>query len=424
MRMCPAQFLGQATMMVAAAFLAVSLGNAQQAGQAGDGATPSTPGKGTLTPAPPPAPTPNPVTPPQTPPQIPHAVWVTGRVMMYDGSQPPERVIMETVCSGNTARSQGYTDPKGAFSVSVGPNSGFTDVSTSRIRDQVGETSVVAEGTGGNSNPLVGCDLRARLSGYRSDTVSLTGHWLDSPNVGAIVLYPIAAIQGLIASATSAQAPKDARKAYEKGLDSVKKDKADQAELEFRKAVQLYPKHAAAWLELGKILEKKERYPEAREAYASALAADSKFVYPYEQLYRLALREKNWKDVVEKTDQLTHLDPYEFPNAYYFNALAHFELKEYDAAEKSAHQAVEADRKHSNPKVHYLLGAIKIQTKDWTGAAESFRAYLIAVPDAPEKAQVEKTLGQLEQQINRCSRSRRGFIRTTIVAQFVLASAL
>ena len=146
---------------------------------------------------------------------------------------------------------------------------------------------------------------------------------LDAPNVGTIVLYPLAAIQGLTASATSGQASKAARKAYERGLKAVKKNKPDQAEEEFRKAVQLYPRYAEAWYELGKTLERKEHYPEAREAYASALAADSKFVYPYEQLYQMALREQNWKDLVEKTDQLLHLDPYEFPAAYYFNALGH-----------------------------------------------------------------------------------------------------
>jgi uncharacterized protein HemY len=74
-------------------------------------------------------------------------------------------------------------------------------------------------------------------------------------------------------------------------------------------------------------------------------------------------------------------------------------LKEYDAAEKSAHQAVEADRKQANPKTHYLLGAILVQKQNWTGAAASLRAYLKAAPNAADKAQVEKTLGQLDQQI-------------------------
>ena len=222
---------------------------------------------------------------------------------------------------------------------------------------------------------------------------------LDDSDVGVIVLYSMTGIQGLTASATSSQAPKDARKAYEKGLAAVKKDKPDQAEQEFRKAVQIYPKYAEAWLELGEVLDRGERYPEAREAYASSLAADPKYVYPYQQLYQIALHEQNWKELADKTDQLLHLDPYEFPNAYYFNALAHLELKEYDAAEKSAQQAVEADWKKANPKTHYLLGAILVKKKDWAGAAESFRAYLKAAPDATDKEYVEKTLGQIDQQI-------------------------
>jgi len=47
------------------------------------------------------------------------------------------------------------------------------------------------------------------------------------------------------------------------------------------------------------------------------------------------------------------------------------------------------------------LGAIQIQKQDWTSAAQSFRAYLKAAPNASDKASVEKTLGQLDQQISR-----------------------
>ena len=61
----------------------------------------------------------------------------------------------------------------------------------------------------------------------------------------------------------------------------------EQAEAEFRKAVQLYPRYAAAWMELGKMLEKKGLYAEARDAYSQSLAADPKFVYPYQQLYQI-----------------------------------------------------------------------------------------------------------------------------------------
>ena len=334
--------------------------------------------------------------------------------MMYDGGEPPESVTIERLCSANSVRAEGYTDSKGRFSFNLGQNTGvFADASTS-IFDQRGQGDALSSAMSSNNSGAApgmssmnqdsaywDCELRARLPGYRSETISLAGRrMMDNPDVGVIMLYPIAGIQGLTASATSGQAPKDARKAFEKGLNAVKKNKPDQAEQEFRKAVQVYPKYAEAWYELGKALEKTEHYPEAREVYARALAADSKYVYPYQQLYQLALREQNWKDLVDKTDQLLHLDPYEFPVAYYFNALGHLELKEYDAAEKSAHQAVEADRKQANPKTHYLLGAILVQKQNWTGAAASLRAYLKAAPNAADKAQVEKTLGQLDQQIS------------------------
>jgi tetratricopeptide (TPR) repeat protein len=332
---------------------------------------------------------------------------------MYDGGDLPESLTIERVCGAGSVHPEGYTDSKGNFSLNLGQNSGiFADASTSLFAD-ITQPGGFSSGPAGNSQSGAssssaqdtqywGCELRARLPGYRSDSISLAGHRsLDSPNIGTIVLYPMAKIQGMTASATSGQAPKDARKSYEKGLDAVKKSRPDQAEQEFRKAVGIYPRYAAAWLELGKALEGREHKADARTAYASALAADPKFVYPYQQLYQMALKEENWQAVVENTDQLLRLDPFEFPAAYYFNAVGHLKLKEYDAAEKSAHQAVDADRKHENPKSHYLLGAILVQKQDWTGAAQSLRAYLKAAPNASDKASVEKTLGELDQQISR-----------------------
>ena len=404
MRILQARMVGLAMMLVAAVFLCISPAIAQKSG--GGTAAPNPVRTPTPTTTPNNPSPPQSQTPTETPPP-PRLIWIKGTVMMQDGEAPTESVTIERVCSANTVRAEGYADSRGRFSFNLGQNSGvFADASNSSaaFSQPGGRDSGPTAGLGGaNPNPDSGywdCELRARLPGYRSSTISLAGRRsLDSSDVGVIVLYPMIKIQGLTASATSNQASKDARKAYERGLSAVKKEKPEQAEQEFRKAVQISPKYAEAWLELGKVLERGGRYTEARDAYASSLAADSKFVYPYQQLYQIALREQNWKDLADKTDQLVHLDPYEFPNAYYFNALAHLELKEYDAAEKSSKQAVEADWKHSNPKTHYLRGAILVKLKDWAGAAASFREYLRAAPDATDKAYVEKTLGQIDQQI-------------------------
>ena len=61
-------------------------------------------------------------------------------------------------------------------------------------------------------------------AGYRSDVISLAGRRnLDDPNVGTIMLHSMVHFEGLTTSATSALAPKEARKAFEKGLDAKKK---------------------------------------------------------------------------------------------------------------------------------------------------------------------------------------------------------
>src|SRR5207237_1231861 len=138
--------------------------------------------------------TPNAVSQPSRP------IWITGRVMMFDGGAPPESVTIERVCSGNSVRAEGYTDSTGHFSFNLGQNNGvFADASTSFATfdpsggaDQSNRSngSINGSASANADFPYADCELRARLAGYRSATVSLTGRRsLDSPDVGVIVLY-------------------------------------------------------------------------------------------------------------------------------------------------------------------------------------------------------------------------------------------
>jgi len=103
----------------------------------------------------------------------------------------------------------------------------------------------------------MGCEIRASLAGFRSDSVNLAGRrMLDNPEVGTIVLHRLANVEGTTISATTLQAPKDARKAYEKALDASRKGKIEDAQKNLEKAVNIYPQFAAAWSELGAIHEK------------------------------------------------------------------------------------------------------------------------------------------------------------------------
>jgi len=336
-----------------------------------------------------------------TPRQPAQPIFISGIVTLADGTEPPDRALIERICSTNSVRSEGYTDSKGRFSLQLGQSLQLVpDASETMFSDGTqGFSSTTRSSTSNQSgtDPYFDCELRARLAGHRSSTIVLAGRRaMDSPNVGTLILYPIVKTEGLALSATTAAASKDARKAYEKGLSEAKKQKREQAEKEFRKAVDLHPKYAEAWLELGKTYAGSNRLPEARDALSKAIAADPQFVYPYEQLYRISFEEANWQELADTTDRLLRLNPYEFPEAYYFNGVAHYQLKNYDAAQKSLQQAIGGDRRNVNPKAHYVLGLVMVQKHDYVAAAESLMAFAALSPNDSQIPKVQAILAQIE----------------------------
>jgi tetratricopeptide (TPR) repeat protein len=244
---------------------------------------------------------------------------------------------------------------------------------------------------------MMNCDLRANLPGYRSEVVNLAGHRMfDNPDVGTILLHRMGNVEGNTISATSLAAPKDAKKAYDKGKEALKKKKPADAEKEFQKAVDAYPRYAAAWYELGLLQQNAKKNDDARKSYAAALAADPKYVQPYVQLSLLAAKDSNWQDLAEKSARLLKLDPVDFPHFYFLNSVANFNLKNFEAAEKSAVEAQKLDTKHVNPKIEQIMGLIMIEKHDYPGAAEQFRNYLQFAPSAPDAAQVRQQLAELD----------------------------
>ena len=311
--------------------------------------------------------------------------FITGRVNLSDGTELPDRVVIERVCSGDTVNVEGYTDRKGYFNLNLGQG-----------------VKMMSDVSGGSSNALSSysdsqsdCELRGRLAGYRSSTIRLAGHQaMDNSNVGTIVLYPAQKTEGKFFSATSALAPKDARKAFERGTSDFRKRRFEQAEKEFLKAVMLQPKYADAWLGLGKAYAALSRAAEAREALLKAAASDPNYVYPYEQLYRLALAQADWQELANTTDRVLHLDPYEFPDAYYLNGVANFELKKWDIAQKSLTKAIESDR-NANPKAYYVLGLVLVGKKDLSGAAENLAVFVRIAPNDPQVPKARAILNEI-----------------------------
>ena len=369
-------------------------------GSAG-GSTGGAPGRTT----PSPSSTTNPNTTP-TPANIPQPIFVAGRVVLEDGTAPPGLVTVETVCNG-APHGESYADSKGYFSFELGARNGVVQDASEYTPTRNGITSGVTGGSA-TSGPLgssqsperkyMGCDLQAKLAGYRSQTVPLSGRRpMDDPNVGTILLHRNGpAEEGRTISAASLAAPKDARKAYEKGLDALKKKKFDDAQLNFEKAVEVYPHYATAWYELGMLQAGQGNMDLAHSYFDKASECDPRFVQPYLQVSILELQASRWQSLADVTDKVLKLDPFDYPQAFYFNAVANYNLHNMEAAEKSALTAERLDTRHTIPKVSHLLGLILTYKKDYAGAAERLKAYLQFAPEATDAAKVRSLLAEVE----------------------------
>ncbi len=332
-------------------------------------------------------------------------IFISGKVMMDDGTPPPESVVIERVCNA-ARRPEGYTDTKGRFSFQLGQSQGMiSDASISSAdTDAFGSTATggrplsgVAGGRQLTERDLMGCELRAVLPGFRSDTVNLAGRRvMDNPDVGTIILHRLGNVEGTTVSFTSLQAPKDAKKAYDKAREALRKNKVADAQKELEKAVAAYPKYASAWYELGNVRQQQKDADGARKAYQEALAADAKYVSPYLQLALMAAQERKWQEVAETSDRVLRLNPLEFPQAYFFSAVANYNLGKMDLAEKNAREAQKLDVDHRYPKASHLLGVILAEKRDYEGALASMRAYLQFAPAAQDAEAVKKTIGELE----------------------------
>lgn len=338
-------------------------------------------------------------------------MYISGLVLMDDGALPTKRVPIERVCNGH-ARNEGYTDSHGQFNFQLGGSlEAFQDASAGGSTFDYGGTpnspgsnpgmsGLPGPFAGVNTRDLLGCELRANLQGYRSDTISLTERQpFDNPDVGTIVLHRLGKVEGTRISVTELKASKDAKKAFQRGVELLKKKKTAEAAEEFSKAVKLYPEYADALLQLGDIEMSQGHGEQAGNLYRQALAVDPKFIPPYLGLALIAARKQDWNAMADLSGQALALNAYELPGAYYYHAVANLNLHKIDEAEKSARMARRLDSQYHIPKIDFLMANILLRRNDYAGAAEQLRSFLRYSPTGPEAEAARKLLGDTESKL-------------------------
>ncbi len=368
-------------------------------------------------PAPPPSATPNrPATPALSSsqpgqPREDLVMFLRGRVATDDGTPVPHDALVERVCDARV-RQQVYATSRGDFSMELGAmTDSYLDASGDRS-PQYGQASKVP-GTGISRLELTNCELRATVSGFHSSVISLADLTLvsSSMDVGDIVVHRATKIKGMTLSATPYKAPRDARRAYEKGLEAERNGRLADARQYFEKAVEIYPKYANAWFQLGVVLQNQAQKESARTTYIQATAIDPKFLPPYLSLASMAYEAEDWTQVLSLTNHvldpdplkyanvtgyILDLDPLDYAEAYFYNSAANYKLDKIEDAEKSALKAERLDVRPRFPQLHLLLAEIFARKNNYATAISEIQTYLELAPHAKDADQVRERLAKLE----------------------------
>jgi tetratricopeptide (TPR) repeat protein len=322
------------------------------------------------------------------------SIFLSGSVVLDDGSQVTEQVAIQTICRGKK-RTETYSDSHGSFSFELGNQSPMAGAAG--LMDAETSFSDMMSTRPSNQRDWRDCELQAVLPGFSSQTIQLNSKisGFESVDIGGVMLHRIAHVDGLTISVTSALAPGPARKAFDKGREQETKNQWDKAQESFEKAVQLYPQYAVAWFELGRVQGKNNNPTGARESFGKALAADPKYVSPYQGLAQLGANEKRWADVVEITDKLLRLDPVDFPEAWLLNSVGNYLGQNFEVAEKSAREGIKIDEARTTPKLEYLLGMLLLQKRDYAGASQHMQLYLSLAKQPAELDEAHKQLAEI-----------------------------
>jgi len=332
---------------------------------------------------------------------------MSGKVALAEGGALPRKAEIELVCPPN-AQIQGRTDTKGGFNVQLGLDrflgnadaSMSTPASKSGFGGQLSAGRTISQVDGARVISLIGCFLRASLPGYKSDTYDLNDIRVGdvNTNVGTLLLRKAGGGPATAVDVAPLVGAGDASRSLDVARALIGKRQYADAEKELDRLIQLFPDYAAAWQQLGDVLLFENRNADARQAYLAAIAHDSAYAAPHLSLARLSSAEKNWQDALDESDALLKLDSAS-SRAYYYKAVAQYNLTDYDKAFACAQQAVKLDAAHETPLAELLLGLLYSMRGDDKTAAEQFQDYLLHAPAGANVDEARKRLAEAESRI-------------------------
>lgn len=293
-----------------------------------------------------------------------YPVILRGKVTMKDGSPPPKSVSIQRLCSDESGSAPGpLTDKKGEYLWRM-------DVDPMRTR---------------------ACHLEATLPGYvssRVDISGLNGYTDTTQTLPPIVLSSKTADPYTIVESENT-APSKSAKEWKAAMKAVDAGNMTEALSQLQTAVKNSPKFAQGWHTMGILYQSIGKPAEAKDAWQHAVEADPKLLPAYVGLARMCIATKDWQGAIAAGDALIKVDTKRvYPEVYLHLAVAHYGLKELDAAMASAQDALRLDAQKARGE--YVMGRILEAKGDTAGAREHMTKYVKLDPNVADIEVVKK----------------------------------
>lgn len=200
--------------------------------------------------------------------------------------------------------------------------------------------------------------------------------------------------QGTI-SAAALNIPPKAEAEFDKGVVALKKNDLVEAKKRFQKAVDQYPRYAAAFNNLG-VIAMQEGNPQGGESFfRQASEVDTEYAPPLLNLAKLTMGARSYPQALELLNKATSIDPTN-PEILALLTVVEYESNRMELAVANARKVHALPDHNRFAFAHMIAGrCLEAQNRRAEAVAE-YKFFLQEAPQSPSAAQVRSAIAAME----------------------------
>jgi Tfp pilus assembly protein PilF len=180
----------------------------------------------------------------------------------------------------------------------------------------------------------------------------------------------------------------EAEKSFDKAMQAIRENKNSLALELFKEILANDNNDYLAWTMLGTLYYADKKYSDAAPAFKKALELKPDLTVARVNLGKMELSQKNFEKAIETLQRAVELDPTS-ADANHFLGEAYLQIKKGSLAVGFLNKAIEL-APAQKAEIHLRLAALYNGAGAKDRAAAEYKAFLIKVPDHPDRTKFEK----------------------------------